>query len=127
MDNGETHSGAHGPTLLNFEGKEISPTCFEATCEVLRAGKWRWSKSRHSAYPPLCKVSEHLEGDHARTTFLIQYWPVGKRTGVDVWARLRSDVLSAQKLRARWRESFLNAYDQDIVVLPRFLSQRKKG
>ncbi len=121
------HGSAHGPTLRNFEGKELSPTCFEATYEVRRGRKWIWSKSRHTEYPPLCKVGEHLEGDYAGSVILIQYWPVGKRTRVDVWAHLRSEVLSAKELKAHWVESFSNAYKEDVAVLPKFLKQRGKG
>lgn len=126
MRDDEIHGAAHGPTLRNFVGKEISPTCFEATYEVLRDGQWRWSKSRHTEYPPVCKIGEHLEGDYAGTVFLIQYWPEGTRTRVDVWARLRSAVLSARELRAHWRESFANAYKEDVAVLPKFLKKRSK-
>ncbi len=121
MHDGEIHGSAHHATLRNFEGKDLSPTCFEASYEVLRGGKWRKSRSRHTEYPPLCKVAEHLEGDYAGSVMLFQYWPDGQRTRVDVWARLRSDVLSARELRAHWRESFANAFKEDVAVLPRFL------
>lgn len=124
-DGGEIHGNAHEATLRNFVGKELSPTCFEASYEILRGGKWIASKSRHTDYPPLCKIGEHLEGDYAGSVMLFQYWPDGKRTRVDVWARLRSETLSAAELRAHWRESFANAYKEDIAVLPKFLEQRK--
>ena len=124
LDGGEVHGSAHHATLRNFEGKDLSPTCFEASYEVRRGGEWRKSRSRTTLYPPLCKVAEQLEGEYAGSVLLWQYWPVGKRTRVDVWARLRSDVLSAQELRAHWRESLANAYDEDVAVLPKFLKQR---
>ncbi len=123
LNGGEIHGGAHHATLRNFEGKDLSPTCFEASYEVLRGGKWRKSRSRTTLYPPVCKVAEQLEGDYAGSVLLWQYWPAGKRTRVDVWARLRSDVLSARELRAQWRESLTNAYEEDVAVLPRFLKQ----
>ncbi len=124
MHDGEIHAGAHHATLRNFEGKDLSPTCFEATYEVFRGGEWRTSRSRHTEYPPVCKVAEHLEGDYAGSIMLFQYWPVGKRTRVDVWARLRSDVLSAKELKSHWRESFANAFKEDVAVLPKFLKHR---
>jgi hypothetical protein len=80
MQDGEIHGRAHGATLRHFEAKELSPTVFEATYEVRPGGKWRWSKSRHTEYPPVGKIGEHLEGDYAGTLLLIQYWPVGRRT-----------------------------------------------
>ncbi len=126
MHDGDIHGGAHHATLRNFVGKDLSPTCFEATYEVLRGGEWRKSRSRHTEYAPLCKIAEHLEGDYAGSIMLFQYWPAGKRTRVDVWARLRSDVLSARELRAHWRESFANAFEEDVAVLPKFLKQRGK-
>ncbi|HEV2317119.1 MAG TPA: hypothetical protein VGV89_06045 [Thermoplasmata archaeon] len=125
MRDEEIHGAAHGPTLRNFEGRELSPTSFEATYEILRGGKWYWSKSRHTEFPPLCKIGEHLEGAYAGTIFLIHFWPEGERTRVEVWARLRSDVLSAKDLRAHWRESFTNAYSEDIAVLPRFMKAKR--
>lgn len=125
MKDEETHGTAHGPTLRRFRAKELSPTSFEATYEILRGGRWRWSHSRHAEYPPLCKIGEHLEGDYAGSTFLIQYWPVGRRTRVEVWARLRSEVLTARELRAHWRESFANAFREDVAVLPKFLKTRR--
>ena len=127
MEDAEVHGNAHHPTLRHFEAKEISPTCFEATYETLKRGKWRWSRSRHTVYPPICKIGEHLEGDYAGTVLLFHYWPVGKRTRVEIWARLRSTVLSARKLRAHWRETFASAYKEDVAVLPKFLKQRRKG
>ncbi len=123
----EFHPRAHGKTLRNFQGKELSPNSFEATYEVLRGGKWRWARSRHSEYPPLCKIGEQLEGDYAGSVFVISYWPAGRRTRVDVRARLRSTVLTARELKAHWRESFANAYHEDIVALPKFLKKRGKG
>ncbi len=127
MHDGEIHGNAHHATLRNFEGKDLSPTCFEATYEVLRGGEWHRSRSRHTEYPPLCKVAEHLEGDYAGSVMLFRYWPAGKRTRVDVWARLRSDVLSAKELTAHWRESFANAFEEDVAVLPQFLRKRGKA
>ena len=126
LNGGEIHGGAHHATLRHFEGKDLSPTCFEATYEILRGGEWRKSKSRTTLYPPICKVSEQLEGDYAGSVLLWQYWPTGKRTRVEVWARLRSDVLSAKELRAHWRESLANAFEEDVAVLPKFLKQRGK-
>lgn len=126
LNGGEIHGGAHHATLRNFEGRDLSPTCFEATYEVLRGGEWRKSKSRTTLYPPVCKVAEQLEGDYAGSILLWQYWPAGQRTRVDVWARLRSDVLSATELRAHWRESLANAFEEDVAVLPKFLKQRGK-
>ena len=122
---GEIHQGAHHPTLRNFRAKELSPTCFEASYETLRGGKWRKSRSRHTEYPPVCKVGEHLEGDYAGSILLFHYWPAGKRTYVEIWARLRSDVLSAAELRAHWRETFAHAFEEDVAVLPKFLEQRR--
>lgn len=126
VNGGEIHGKAHHATLRNFEAEELSPTCFEATYETLRGGKWRKSRSRHTDYPPVCKIAEHLEGDYAGSIILFQYWPAGKRTRVDVWARLRSDVLSARELRAQWRETLANAFEEDVAVLPEFLKQRGK-
>ncbi len=127
LDGGEIHGGAHHATLRNFEGKDLSPTCFEASYEVLRGGEWRKSRSRTTLYPPVGKVAEQLEGDYAGSVLLWQYWPIGKRTRVDVWAHLRSDVLSARELRAQWRESLTNAYEEDVAVLPKFVKQRGKN
>ncbi len=127
MNDGEIHGGAHHPTLRHFEGKDLSPTCFEAKFEAMRGGKWRKMRSRTTLYPPVCKVAEHLEGDYAGSIMLYHYWPVGKRTRVEIWARLRSNVLSARELRAHYRETWAHAYKEDIVVLPRFLRQRAKG
>lgn len=126
VNGGELHKKAHHATLRNFEATELSPTCFEATYETLRGGKWRRSRSRHTEYPPVCKISEHLEGDYAGSILLFQYWPIGKRTRVEIWARLRSDVLSPGELRAEWRESLASAFKEDIAVLPEFLEQRRK-
>lgn len=123
----EFHPQAHGKTLRNFKGKDLSPNSFEATYEVWRGGKWRRARSRHAEYRPVCKIGEHLEGDYAGTVILIQYWPVGRRTRVEVWARLRSDVLSARELRAHWRESFAQAYREDVAVLPGYLKKHGKG
>lgn len=126
MRDEQTHGGAHHPTLRNFKATELSPTCFEASYEVRRRGKWYRSKSRHTEYPPLCKVGEHLEGDYAGSIMLFHYWPEGKRTRVEVWARLRSDTLKAGELRAHWRESFSNAFKEDVAVFPKFLERRRK-
>ncbi len=123
----EFHPKAHANVLRNFEGKDLSPTSFEATYEVWRGGKWRRSKTRITDYPPVCRVVEELDGDYAGTIFLVQYWPAGKRTRVDIWARLRSDVLSARELRTHWRESYANAFKEDLTVLPQFLKKRGEG
>ena len=123
----EFHPTAHAHALRNFDGKSLSPTCFEATFEVRRGGEWHRSRSRITDYPPLCRIVEELEGDYAGTIFLVQYWPAGKRTHVDIWARLRSDVLTAQQLRAHWRESLASAFKEDVSVLPKFLKKRGKA
>lgn len=124
MRDDQTHGEAHGATLRNFDGKELGPNRFEATYEVRRGGRWRWSRSRHTDYPPLCRIGEHLEGDYAGSIFTIHYWPVGRRTRVEVRARLRSNTLTAKALAAHWRESFANAYREDVAVLPAFLKAR---
>ncbi len=126
MEDEEFHAGAHHATLRNFHGKELSPTSFEAVYETRNRGKWGKYRSRHTRYPPLCKVDEHLEGDYAGTVTLYHYWPEGKRTRLEIWACLRSPTLSARELRAHWRESWAQAYREDNAVLPKFLKAHRK-
>lgn len=127
LNGGDIHGEAHSGTLRNFDGKDLSPNCFEATYEALRGGKWYKCSGRYTAYPPVCKIAELLKGPYAGSIILFQYWPEGKGTRVDVWAHLQSNSLSAKELRMHWVDLLANAYREDIAVFPKFLEQRRKG
>jgi hypothetical protein len=123
----DLHWAAHTVVVRKFWRKDLSPNSFVGGGEFLREGKWRKDKIRSTLYPPICRVNEWLEGEYAGTIMLQQFWPEGKRTRMDTWMRLRSDVLSAKEMKTQWRHVFAKSYKEDMSVFPKFLQQRGKG
>ena len=119
MNDNEFHPRAHRGSLRNMKWKEMNEITGEATCEVLRGGRWVKMKSRITTVPPLARISEESEGAYAGLMMVFLYTPIGDRTRVDVYVRAPKSVAGELK------ETLAKAFQEDVPMLRAFA--RKRG
>ncbi len=120
MNDNEFHPRAHRGSLRNMKWKEVNEITDEATCEVVRGGRWMKMKARITTIPPLARISEEFEGAYAGLKMVFLYTPKGNKTGIDVYVRAPKAV--ADKLR----ETLAKAFQEDIPMLRAFARKRRQ-
>ncbi|MGA2663657.1 MAG: SRPBCC family protein [Nitrososphaerales archaeon] len=121
MNDGEFHPQAHAGSLRNMRWKEVNEITGEATCEVVRGGRWIKMKARITTVPPLVRISEEFEGAYAGSKMVFLYTPKGNKTGIDVYVRAPKAV--ADELR----ETLAKAFREDVPMLRAFARKRRQG
>ena len=120
MNDNEFHPQAHRESLRNMKWKQVNEITGEATCEVLRGGRWTKMEARITTIPPLARISEEFAGAYAGLKMVFLYTPKGNKTGIDVYVRAPKAV--ADELR----ETLAKAFQEDIPMLRAFAHKRRE-
>ena len=123
----EFHPKAHRRSLRGLKWEEQNEITTSASFETFRAGRWIRRKSRITTIPPMARILEELEGPYAGSKIVFLYTPKGRKTGVDVFAELASDTLSAEQLEREWRETLAGAFEEDLPMFRKFVRARKRS
>jgi hypothetical protein len=120
MNDNEFHPQAHHGSLRNMKWKEMNEITAEATCEVVRGGRWMKMKARITTIPPLARINEEFEGAYAGLKMVFLYTSKGNKTGIDVYVRAPKAV--ANELR----ETLAKAFQEDVPMLRAFARKRRQ-
>jgi hypothetical protein len=123
----EFHPKAHGPTLRNFESKELSEVTRLIHCEVLWGGHWRKMVTRFTSIRPAVRINEWLEGPYAGSKFVLLYSPRGRRTAVDILCYMHSSELSPEEIKRETLGTFAKSHAEDLPYLRRFARKHPGG
>jgi hypothetical protein len=123
----EGHGGAHEKTLRNFAVLEKTADGLLYRCETLRGGAWRKVRGRLLDFPPLGRIVQEIAGPYTGTQMVFLYTPAGRKTRLDIVARLVSDTFDAKTLERHMADSIDTAGVEDDPYLQRFAKSRTRG
>lgn len=121
---GAAHGRAHAQSLQSVKVR-ATPCGPVVSCEVVRGGESRKIIARSTDYPPLAVVNEEVGGDYAGSRLVFVYTPVGRRTRVDVFARMVSTKFSKLELERQTREVLASPVSEDVAALRAYLAEER--
>lgn len=121
LNDNEFHPRAHSGSLRNMKWREVNEITSEATCEVMRGGRWTKMRARITTIPPLARINEEFEGAYAGLKAVFLYTPQGNRTVVDVCVHAPRAVADEMK------KTLANAFLEDVPMLRAFVKSRPGG
>jgi hypothetical protein len=116
LTGGEDHDAAH-TTTRNPKFEEVSDVTIVYGSERLLRGKWTPDRMRISMFPPVCVVTEWLEGVLAGSRLVYVYSPHGKQTRIDVFGEFASKTLPPGEVEAVAHEFLQSEYDADAPAI----------
>jgi len=124
---GEGHDKVHTTTRKpKFE--KISDVTFVYASERLLRGKWSADKQRISMFPPVCAVTEWIEGVLAGSKFVYVYSAHGEATRVDVYGEFTSPTLGPHEVESTALKFLEGEYNADApAVRAQYLKERAKS
>jgi hypothetical protein len=113
----EHHGAAHSSSARNFEVKETAGASGVIAAERFLDGRWSPFLGRSTDFPPFCVCNAEIEGDFAGTKFVLVYRPEGRRTRIDLYGGVRSNVFDAETARRKFLRLLEGAYDEDAAAM----------
>ena len=128
MEKDETfHPRAHTADVRNFEEKALSEVTTLLSYERRKGGRWEKMVCRMTAMRPAVRIQEDLDGPYAGSKTVFLYTPQGERTVVDVFGYVQSSELSPAEIQRDRKETWANAYSEDLPYFRRFAKQHPYG
>jgi hypothetical protein len=127
MEKDETfHPKAHAADVRNFESKKLSAVTSLISYEEKIGPVWEKRLCRMTTIRPAARIQEDLVGPYAGSTTVFFYRPQGNRTVVDVFGYARCPGLTAKQVKRERKETWSNAYSEDLPFFRRFVQQRSR-
>jgi hypothetical protein len=83
-------------------------------------GKRIHYKNRTTAFPPLGRIMEYLEGPLAGSKAMTYYTPMGQKTGITVVGEFVSDTIPESEIKSFVLSLFEKGFDEDVENLKNF-------